>query len=393
MKKTIEQFDLEGKTVLIRSDLNVPLKEGKIVDDTRIKKSLKTIEYAIKHKAKVVVLSHLGRVKTEEDKKKNDLKVVAERLEELLKQPVEFLNSTRGNEVEEKIKHLKEGEVALLQNTRYEDLEGKKESKCDLELAKYWASLGDIFINDAFGTLHRAHASNAGISKYLPSGIGFLVAAELSKLSTLFEPERPFVIILGGSKVQDKIGLIEHLLPMCDHLLIGGGMAFTFLQSEGYEVGNSLVDKESLAFCEKILTKYSHKIILPVDVNCSSEVSDETKKVTRAINEIAFDEMGLDIGENTIQLFEKYLEEAKTVLWNGPLGVYELNNYQQGTNEILTYLKNHNAKTVLGGGDIVAAASNLGVTDSLYHVSTGGGATLTYLEGKELPGLENIKEG
>lgn len=393
MKKTIEQFALEGKTVLIRSDLNVPLKEGKIVDDTRIKKSLKTIEYAIKHNAKVVVLSHLGRVKTEEDKQKNDLKVVAERLQELLKQPVEFLENTRGSEVEAKIKNLKEGSVALLQNTRYEDLEGKKESKCDLELAKYWASLGDIFINDAFGTLHRAHASNTGISKYLPSGIGFLVAEELSKLSTLFEPERPFIIILGGSKVQDKIGLIEHLLPMCDHLLIGGGMAFTFLQSEGYEVGNSLVDKDSLAFCEQILKKYSNKIILPVDVSCSSEISDETKKITRVINEIAFDEMGLDIGENTIQLFEKYLAEAKTVLWNGPLGVYELKNYQQGTNEILTYLKNHSAKTILGGGDIVAAASTLGVTENLYHVSTGGGATLTYLEGKELPGLENIKEG
>ena len=395
MKKTIRDFDLENKKVIIRCDFNVPLKDGKIADDTRIKRSLETIQYALEKKAKVILLSHLGRVKTEEDKEKNNLKVVADRLRELLPCPITFVPKTRGEEVEKAIASMNPSEVVLLQNTRYEDLDGKKESGCDDELSRYWASLGDIFINDAFGTLHRAHASNAGISKYLDSGIGFLVEKEVNALSTLFDPERPFVIILGGAKVADKIGLIQNLISKCDKMLIGGGMAFTFLKAEGYEVGNSLVDQDSLSFCQNILKDYGNKIILPVDVRCSREYSNDTPYEEKDITKLDFDDMGLDLGKNSITLFQNHLKDAKMVLWNGPLGVYEFSNYQKGTQEILSYLKEHREqiKTVLGGGDIVAAANQAGVADSLYHVATGGGATLEFLEGKEMPGLINIKEG
>lgn len=394
MKKTIRDFDLENKKVIIRCDFNVPLKDGKIADDTRIKRSLETIQYALEKKAKVILLSHLGRVKTEEDKEKNNLEVVADRLRELLPCPITFVPETRGEEVEKAIASMKPSEVVLLQNTRYEDLDGKKESGCDEELSRYWASLGDIFINDAFGTLHRAHASNAGISKYLESGIGFLVEKEVTALSHLFDPERPFIIILGGAKVADKIGLIKNLISKCDKMLIGGGMAFTFLKAEGYEVGNSLVDQDSISFCQELLKENEEKIVLPVDVWCNTEYADQ-KGTLKEITELDFEDMGLDIGEKTVSLFQNYLKDAKMVLWNGPLGVYEFSHYKKGTEEILTYLTEHknSIKTVLGGGDIVAAANQVGVADQLYHVSTGGGATLEFLEGKEMPGLIHIKEG
>ena len=394
MKKTIRDFDLENKKVIIRCDFNVPLKDGKIADDTRIKRSLETIQYALEKKAKVILLSHLGRVKTEEDKEKNNLEVVADRLRELLPCPITFVPETRGEEVEKAIASMKPSEVVLLQNTRYEDLDGKKESGCDEELSRYWASLGDIFINDAFGTLHRAHASNAGISKYLESGIGFLVEKEVTALSHLFAPERPFIIILGGAKVADKIGLIKNLISKCDKMLIGGGMAFTFLKAEGYEVGNSLVDQDSISFCQELLKENEEKIVLPVDVWCNTEYADQ-EGTLKEITELDFEDMGLDIGEKTVSLFQNYLKDAKMVLWNGPLGVYEFSHYKKGTEEILTYLTEHknSIKTVLGGGDIVAAANQVGVADQLYHVSTGGGATLEFLEGKEMPGLIHIKEG
>ena len=394
MKKTIRDFDLENKKVIIRCDFNVPLKDGKIADDTRIKRSLETIQYALEKKAKVILLSHLGRVKTEEDKEKNNLEVVADRLRELLPCPITFVPETRGEEVEKAIASMKPSEVVLLQNTRYEDLDGKKESGCDEELSRYWASLGDIFINDAFGTLHRAHASNAGISKYLESGIGFLVEKEVTALSHLFDPERPFIIILGGAKVADKIGLIKNLISKCDKMLIGGGMAFTFLKAEGYEVGNSLVDQDSISFCQELLKENEEKIVLPVDVWCNTEYADQ-KGTLKEITELDFEDMGLDIRKKTVSLFQNYLKDAKMVLWNGPLGVYEFSHYKKGTEEILTYLTEHknSIKTVLGGGDIVAAANQVGVADQLYHVSTGGGATLEFLEGKEMPGLIHIKEG
>ena len=391
MKKTVKDLNIDNKKVIIRCDFNVPIKEGKITDDTRIVKSLPTIKYCLEHNAKIILMSHLGRVKTEEDKTKNDLSVVATRLSELLEKNVTFVNSTRGEELEQATSNMKDGDIVLMQNTRYEDLDDKKESSCDMELAKYWASLGDIFINDAFGTLHRAHASNVGISTYLPSCVGLLVEKELNALSYLFNPDRPFMIILGGAKVSDKIGLIENLLPKCDKILIGGGMAFTFLKAEGYNIGNSLLDEESLDFCKKILKENEDKIILPVDVVCNDKYED-TEGTVKDITELTDNEMGLDIGPNTVNIFKNNLSNAKTVMWNGPLGVYEFKNYVKGTDDVLTYLTEINAKTVLGGGDIVAAATACNVTDKLYHISTGGGATLEYLEGKELPGLKNIPE-
>ena len=390
MKKTVKDININSKKVIIRCDFNVPIKNRKITDDTRIVKSLPTIKYCLEHNAKLILMSHLGRVKTEEDKTKNDLSVVATRLSELLEKHVTFVNATRGEELEEAISNMKDKDIVLIQNTRYEDLEGKKESGCDMELAKYWASLGEVFVNDAFGTLHRAHASNVGISTYLPSCVGLLVEQELNALSYLFNPDRPFIIILGGAKVSDKIGLIENLLPKCDKILIGGGMAFTFLKAEGYNIGNSLLDEEALSFCKKILKENEDKIILPVDVVCNDEYID-TKGTIKDITELTDNDMGLDIGPNTVNIFKNNLTSAKTIMWNGPLGVYEFKNYVKGTNDVLTYLTEINAKTVLGGGDIVAAASTSGYKDKVYHASTGGGATLEYLEGKTLPGLEAIK--
>lgn len=389
--KTIKDINIEGKRVIIRCDFNVPIKDGKIIDDTRIKASLKTINYCLEHNAKVILLSHLGRVKEEADLKKNDLAPVANRLSELLDKKVTFVNSTRGQKVKDAISNMKEKDVVLLQNTRYEDLDGKKESSNDPELGKYWASLGDVFINDAFGTIHRAHASNVGIASNLPSAVGFLIESELNALSELNDPEHPFIVILGGAKVADKIGVIENLVTKADQILIGGGMAFTFLKAENYEVGNSLVDQESLDFCQKMLKEHPNKIVLPIDANVTKEYSNDTENEIKDITEFEYNEMGLDIGPKTIELYEKYLKSAKIVVWNGPLGVYEFNKYQTGTKEILKYLVENNIKAILGGGDIVAAAATLGYKDKIYHASTGGGATLEYLEGKKLPGIEVIK--
>lgn len=389
--KTIEDMNIENKRVIIRCDFNVPIKEGKIIDDTRIKACLKTINYCLEHHAKIILLSHLGRIKEESDLAKNDLAPVATRLSELLQKKVLFIPKTRGEEVEKAINNMSPSDIVLLQNTRYEDLEGKKESSNDAELGKYWASLGDIFINDAFGTIHRAHASNVGIASNLPSAFGFLIKEELTALSELNDPEHPFIVILGGAKVSDKIGVIENLVTKADKILIGGGMAFTFLKAEGYEIGTSLLDQESLDFCTKVLKEHPDKIILPVDFQTSTEYSNDTESKNKDITEFEYNEMGLDIGEKTIKLFEKHLIDAKMVVWNGPLGVYEFTKYQTGTKEILKYLVDNNIKVILGGGDIVAAASTLGYKDKVYHASTGGGATLEYLEGKKLPGIEVIK--
>lgn len=389
--KTIKDINIEGKKVIIRCDFNVPIKDGKIIDDTRIKASLKTINYCLEHNAKVILLSHLGRVKEEKDLEKNDLAPVATRLSELLDKKVTFVNATRGQKVEDAISNMKEKDIVLLQNTRYEDLEGKKESSNDPDLGKYWASLGDVFINDAFGTIHRAHASNVGIASNLPSAFGFLIETELKALSDLNEPEHPFIVILGGAKVADKIGVIENLVTKADQILIAGGMAFTFLKAENYEVGNSLVDQENIDFCKKMLEEHPNKIVLPIDANIAKEYSNDAESKIKDITEFEYNEMGLDIGPKTIELYEKYLRSAKIVVWNGPLGVYEFKKYQTGTKEILKYLVENNIKAILGGGDIVAAAATLGYKDKIYHASTGGGATLEYLEGKKLPGIEVIK--
>lgn len=391
--KTIRDLDLNNKKVIIRCDFNVPIKDGKIIDDTRIIGALPTIKYALDNNAKVILMSHLGRIKEKEDLAKNNIEPVAERLSKLLEKEVKFINATRGEELENAINEMNNGDILLMQNTRYEDLDGKKESKNDPELGKYWASLGDVYINDAFGTIHRAHASNVGIPTNLKdtSAFGFLIEKELNALSILDNPEQPFVVVLGGAKVADKIGVIENLVTKADKILIGGGMAFTFLKAEGYNIGKSLLDEESLDFCKKILKDYKEKIILPVDVAVTNEYTNDEEYRQKEISEIADDEMGLDIGSKTLELFEKYLSTAKSVIWNGPLGVYEFEKYKVNTDSLLKYIVDNNIKTVLGGGDIVAAASVAGYKDKVYHASTGGGATLEYLEGKKLPGIEAIK--
>lgn len=389
--KTIKDMNLENKKVLIRCDFNVPMKEGKIVDDTRIVAALPTIEYCLEKNAKVILFSHLGRVKEKNDLEKNNLAPVATRLEELLNKKVTFINKTRGQELEAAISSMESQDIILVQNTRYEDLDGKKESGNDKELGAYWASLGDVFVNDAFGTIHRAHASNVGIASNLESCIGFLIEKELTALQELDNPPRPFTVVLGGAKVADKIGVIENLVKKADRILIGGGMAFTFLKAEGYQIGSSLLDEENIEFCKRITTQYPNKIILPVDVAVTTEYTENEPYKVKDINEIDYNEMGLDIGPKTEQLFENYLKDSKIAVWNGPLGVYEFTKYKQGTDHLLQYVVDNNIKIILGGGDIVAAASQSGYKDKVYHASTGGGATLEYLEGKTLPGLEAIK--
>lgn len=389
--KTIKDMNLENKKVLIRCDFNVPMKEGKIVDDTRIVAALPTIEYCLEKNAKVILFSHLGRVKEKNDLEKNNLAPVATRLEELLNKKVTFINKTRGQELEAAISSMESQDIILVQNTRYEDLDGKKESGNDKELGAYWASLGDVFVNDAFGTIHRAHASNVGIASNLESCIGFLIEKELTALQELDNPPRPFTVVLGGAKVADKIGVIENLVKKADRILIGGGMAFTFLKAEGYQIGSSLLDEENIEFCKRITTEYPNKIILPVDVAVTTEYTENEPYKVKDINEIDYNEMGLDIGPKTEQLFENYLKDSKIAVWNGPLGVYEFTKYKQGTDHLLQYVVDNDIKIILGGGDIVAAASQSGYKDKVYHASTGGGATLEYLEGKTLPGLEAIK--
>lgn len=389
--KTLRDLNIDNKKVIIRCDFNVPIKEGKIVDDTRIKGALPTIEHCLDHGCKVILLSHLGRVKEEADLAKNDLAPVADRLSQLLEKDILFSEKTRGPELEAMVDSLESGDVLLVQNTRYEDLDGKKESGNDEELGAYWASLGDVFVNDAFGTIHRAHASNVGIASHLESGIGFLIEKELNALSVLENPERPFVVVLGGAKVADKIGVIENLVTKADKILIGGGMAFTFLKAQGIEIGKSLLDEENIDFCKKILKEYPEKIILPVDFAVTNEFTNDEEYRQKIVTELAKDEMGLDIGDRTLSLYENILRDAKIVIWNGPLGVYEFEKYKKNTDALLAFVVANKIKTILGGGDIVAAATEAGLKDSVYHASTGGGATLEYLEGKTLPGLEAIK--
>ena len=389
--KTIKDLNIDHKKVIIRCDFNVPMKDGKITDNTRIEGALQSINYALDHHSKVILLSHLGRVKEEADLEKNNLKPVASELSKLLEKEVLFSEKTRGVELEEMVNSMEDGDVLLVQNTRYEDLDGKKESSNDPELGKYWASLGEVFVNDAFGTIHRAHASNVGIASHLPSGVGFLIEKELNALTILEKPERPYMVILGGAKVADKIGVIENLVTKADKILIGGGMAFTFLKAKGYEIGKSLLDEENLEFCKIVLKHYSDKIILPVDFAVTNEYTEEEPYRQKDLESLSSDEMGLDIGDKTIALFEETIKDSKIIVWNGPLGVYEFKEYKKGTDKILEYIVSNNIKTILGGGDIVAAATASGYKDKVFHASTGGGATLEYLEGKKLPGLEAIK--
>lgn len=391
MKKSIRDFDLNNKKVIIRVDFNVPIKNNKILDDNRIVMSLKTINYAINNNAKVILMSHLGRVSKESDKLNNSLRVVAGRLSELINKNVIFIPNTRGKELEDAINNLNCGEVLLIENTRFEDLDGKKESNNDENLGKYWASLGDIFINDAFGTSHRSHTSNVGIASNLPNGIGFLIEDELNKLTLATkDPKRPYTVILGGAKVSDKIGVIKNLVHIADHILIGGGMAYTFLLSLGYNVGLSLIDNDSIDFCTQILKKYREKIVLPSDSIVSKKLGgDITEKDN---DEFDSDDIGLDIGSKTIDKFKKILDESNTVVWNGPLGYSEIDQYSNGTKQILEALSNTNKIVIIGGGDTASAAINFGYKESFTHISTGGGASLELLEGKKLPGIEVIDD-
>lgn len=391
MKKTIRDFNLEGKKVIIRCDLNVPIENGKILDDNRIIESLQTINYAIDHNAKVILLSHLGRIKTEEDKEKNSLYPVANRLGELLKRKVKFVSETRGTVLQNKINKMNNKDIILVENTRFEDLDDGKESNNDKELGKYWSSLGDIFINDAFGTAHREHASNVGIASNIPSGIGFLVEKELTKLEALINnPERPYIAILGGAKMKDKISVMDKLVEICDYILLGGGIANTFLVAKGIDVKSSVYDEESIEHAKVLLSKYRKKIVLPVDGYGSKEYKDNIEVFYSSVDDIKDGVLVLDLGPKSLELFKTYIDGAKTVFWNGPIGVYFFKNFEKGTKELCEILKQSNANVIVGGGDSAAAAINFGYKDAFSHISTGGGASLEFVEGKKLPGIEVI---
>ena len=393
-KKVVTDLQVDGKKVLVRVDFNVPIKDGVITNDNRIVQALPTIQYLIEHNAKVILFSHLGKVKSEEDKAKLSLRPVAARLAELLEKPVTFVPETRGEVLEKAIDELKEGDVLVFENTRFEDLEGKKESKNDPELGKYWASLGDVFVNDAFGTAHRAHASNVGISTHLESAAGFLMDKEIKFIGgAVDEPVRPFVAILGGAKVSDKIGVIENLLDKADKVLIGGGMAYTFYKALGREVGLSLLEKDRIEVAKAILEKAGDKLVLPVDNKVAREFSNDAEITIVDATHIPADQEGLDIGPKTVELFASYLKDAKTVVWNGPMGVFELPNFAKGTIGVCEAIAAlDHATTIIGGGDSAAAAIQLGYADKFTHISTGGGASLEYLEGKELPGVAAISD-
>lgn len=393
MKKTIRDFDLKNKKVIIRVDFNVPINNSIILDDNRIKQSLETILYAINHDAKVILMSHLGRIKTEEDKEKNSLEPIALRLSELLDKEVIFVTETRGSILENEINNLKSGDVLLIENTRFEDIETNLESKNDSELGKYWASLADIYINDAFGTSHRSHASNVGIASHLPSGIGFLIEKELNAFEKVINnPKRPFTVILGGAKVNDKIELIENLAKKADYILIGGAMAYTFLKASSINVGKSLVDVDNIYFAKKMLEKYKDKIILPIDSVNSKSISDNRNINECFVSDICDDDIGFDIGHLSVKLFRQYLIDSKTIVWNGTLGMCEVDEFKTGTIGICEVLKDISATKIIGGGDTASAIINLGYDKYMTHISTGGGASLELLEGKILPGIDIIEE-
>ena len=389
-KMTVKDIDLKDKKVLVRVDFNVPLKDGVIGDDTRIKAALPTINYVIDNGGKAILFSHLGRVKTEEDKAGKSLAPVAKRLGELLGKEVTFVPETRGADLEAAISNMKDGDVVVFENTRFEDIDGKKESGNDAELGKYWASLGDVFVNDAFGTAHRAHASNVGIaSTGIPTVAGFLMEKEIKFIGeAVEEPKRPMIAILGGAKVSDKIGVIKNLIPKADKILIGGGMTYTFYKAKGMEIGNSLVEADKVELAKELIEAAGDKLVLPVDSITAAEFSNDVPT-----EDVPEGQMGLDIGPESIALFAETLKGAKTVVWNGPMGVFEMSNFARGTIGVCEAIANlEDATTIIGGGDSAAAAEQLGFADKFTHISTGGGASLELLEGKELPGLAAIND-
>ena len=400
-KLIVSDLDVKDKKVLVRVDFNVPIKDGVIGDDNRIVAALPTINYIIENGGKAILLSHLGRVKSDDDKKELSLKPVADRLSELLKKPVTFVPANEGKEVEDAVAKMQDGDVAVLENTRFQDIDndfGKRESKNDPKLGEYWASLGDVYVNDAFGTAHRSHASNVGIAEAMkkdgkPVAAGFLMEKEIKFLGdAVANPVHPFVTILGGAKVSDKIDVITNLIPKSDHILIGGGMAYTFLAAQGHEIGKSLFEPDKVDLAKKLLKDADGKIVLPVDNVAATEFSnDAARKVVG--DDIPENMMGLDIGPKTVAKFKDVLKDAKTVVWNGPMGAFEMSNFAEGTLEVGKALADlTDATTIIGGGDSTAAAKQLGIAPKITHISTGGGASLQYLEGKELPGIACISD-
>ena len=396
-KLTVKDVDLKGKKVLVRVDFNVPVKDGVITNDNRITAALPTIKYILEQGGRAILFSHLGRVKEEADKEGKSLAPVAADLAAKLGQEVKFIPGvTRGAELEAAVNALEDGQVLLVENTRFEDVDGKKESKNDPELGKYWASLGDgIFVNDAFGTAHRAHASNVGISANVDKAVaGFLLENEIAYIKEAVEtPERPFVAILGGSKVSDKIGVIENLLAKADKVLIGGGMTYTFYKAQGIEIGNSLVEEDKLDVAKALLEKANGKLILPVDSKEANAFADYTEVKDTEGEAVDPGFLGLDIGPKSIAKFDEALTGAKTVVWNGPMGVFENPDFQAGTIGVMdAIVKQPGVKSIIGGGDSAAAAINLGRADKFSWISTGGGASMELLEGKELPGLAALTD-
>lgn len=394
MKKTVRDIDVKGRKVIVRCDFNVPQdKEGNITDDIRITSALPTISYLIEQGAKVILMSHLGRPDGEADMKYT-LKPVADRLSELLGKKVLFISAPEvvNEEVSKAAASLGEGDVMLLENVRFR----KEETKNGADFSKELAGLAEIFVNDAFGTAHRAHSSTAGVADYLPAVSGFLIEKEVKFLGSAVEsPERPFAAVMGGAKVADKILVIENLLTKVDTLIIGGGMAFTFLKSKGYEIGKSILDAERIDLAADLIKKAEAKgvkFVLPVDVIAAKEFSNDTETKEFDADKIPQDWMGLDIGSKTIELFRNELKNAKTVVWNGPVGAFEMSNFAKGTMEVAKALAESGAVTIIGGGDSAAAVEQFGLADKMTHISTGGGASLEFLEGKELPGIAVLQD-
>ena len=393
MKKTLKDLDVKGKKVLVRCDFNVPLdKESNITDDRRIREALPTITYLLEEGAAVILMSHLGRPKGEANPKYS-LLPIAKHISKLLAKEIVFADDdmVAGDITKEKAAALAPGEIMLLQNVRYR----KEEEKNDKGFSKELAELGNIFVNDAFGTSHRAHSSTAGIAEFLPSAMGYLIEKEVRIMGKALEnPERPFVAILGGAKVSDKIGVIENLLEKVDTLLIGGGMAYTFLKAQGYEIGKSLLEEDKLELAKSLLIKAKEKnvkLMLPTDTVVAKEFAADAEHMTVSINEMPADWMGLDIGPTSVQEFESAVKSAKTVIWNGPMGVFEMPAFAVGTKEVARALSEVAGTTIIGGGDSAAAVEQLGFADKMTHISTGGGASLEYLEGKILPGIDVLE--
>ncbi|MCX7993522.1 MAG: phosphoglycerate kinase [Fimbriimonadales bacterium] len=387
-KKTVRDIDVKGKRVLVRVDFNVPMQNGQITDDRRIRESLPTIQYLLEQGATVILISHFGRPKGQRNLEFS-LRPVAERLAQLLGRPVQFFEDCVGEAVEQGVQSLPSNSVALLENVRFHP----EEEANDPDFARALANLGEVYVNDAFGSAHRAHASTEGVAHFLPAVAGLLMEKELRYLGqALSNPERPFVAILGGAKVHDKIGVIQNLLPKVDKLLIGGGMAFTFLKAQGYEIGKSLLDGESLEFAAQILTQAGDKIVLPSDVVVAPVLEPNAPTQVVPVSQIPKDQMGLDIGPDTARAFGEVVRAARTVVWNGPLGVFETPPFEQGTRAVLHALAESGAVSILGGGDTAAAAEQLGFADEMTHISTGGGASLEFLEGRVLPGVAALQD-